>query len=73
MKTRAASDLYTTEEAASYLRSNARTLARWRYAGHGPAFTKIGRRVAYQRASLDAFIQQQTRQRTAQSDGPKAA
>jgi sarcosine oxidase delta subunit len=59
------SDLFMPDEAASYLRSNPRTLERWRTVGGGPAYVKVGRRVAYSRASLDRYIEQQTRRNTA--------
>ena len=46
----------TPAEAAKFLRSNARTLERWRYLGDGPIFVKIGRRVAYRQEDLEAFL-----------------
>lgn len=49
----------------------ARTLARWRSTGKGPAFVKVGRRVFYRHADVEAWLQQQTRQRTGQSTPPK--
>jgi len=56
--------LYTALEAAAYLRSNARTLERWRTAGTGPAFVKIGRRVAYRLTDLDRWVEEQRRTHT---------
>lgn len=56
--------LLTPTEAAAYLRSNARTLERWRSMGVGPAFVKIGRRVAYTRHALKEFVVSQTRRHT---------
>ena len=32
-----------------------RTLERWRYAGQGPAFLKLGGRVLYRREEVEAF------------------
>ena len=32
------------------------TLAKWRHFGEGPAYVKVGSRVFYDRADLDAFI-----------------
>lgn len=58
--------LYTPDEAAGLLRSNSRTLERWRTTGDGPAYVKIGRRVAYSRAALATFIEQRTRLHTAE-------
>lgn len=44
-------------EAAAYLGPvTVRTLQDWRLKGVGPAYTKLGRRVAYDVADLDAFI-----------------
>lgn len=39
-----------------------RTLERWRHDGRGPAYLKIGGRVVYQRADIEAF--EATRRRT---------
>lgn len=36
-----------------------RTLERWRYAGCGPAFLKLGGRVLYRQADIEAFEQSQ--------------
>ena len=57
--------LYTPGEAADRLRSNPRTLERWRTTGDGPSFVKVGRRVCYPKSALDEFVQRQTRQTTA--------
>lgn len=44
-------------EAASYLGPVAvRTLQDWRIRGIGPAYAKLGRRVCYAVADLDAFV-----------------
>lgn len=44
-------------EAAAYLGPvTERTLQNWRIKGIGPAYTKLGRRVAYDVADLDAFV-----------------
>ena len=34
-----------------------RTLERWRYTGHGPAFLKLGGRVLYRQTDVEAFEQ----------------
>jgi predicted site-specific integrase-resolvase len=57
--------LFTPREAADALRSNPRTLERWRTTGDGPAFVKVGRRVCYQESAIKKFIRQQTRRHTA--------
>lgn len=36
-----------------------RTLERWRYTGQGPAFLKLGGRVLYRQADIEAFEQSQ--------------
>jgi excisionase family DNA binding protein len=56
--------LYDTEEAADLLKSSRRTLEYWRGQGNGPRFVKLGRRVRYRRAALDAFLSQQERSHT---------
>lgn len=56
----------TEGEAAAILRSNARTLARWRSNGVGPRFIRIGRRVAYRDSDLNDFLDRQTRTSSAQ-------
>ena len=46
-----------------------RTLERWRWAGQGPAFVKLGGRVVYQLEAIEAYergrVCQSTRQGTA--------
>ena len=58
--------LYLAEETASLLKSNPRTLERWRSIGTGPPFVKIGRRVAYRLSDLQAWLAQQTRRHTSE-------
>lgn len=49
-------DTYLREDqAANYLGLRAATLTRWRWAGKGPRFFKIGRAVRYKQTDLDAF------------------
>ncbi|MFN6253492.1 MAG: helix-turn-helix transcriptional regulator [Acetobacteraceae bacterium] len=40
---------------------SARTLERWRWLGQGPAFLKLGGRVAYRLEDIEAFEAAQTR------------
>lgn len=47
---------YNTPEAAAYLRLSSSILNKWRVAGSGPAFVKLGRRVVYALADLDAWV-----------------
>lgn len=48
--------LLTPEEAAKRLTLRPKTLARWRWAGRGPRFIKIGRSVRYAESEIQAFI-----------------
>ena len=41
-----------------------RTLERWRWLGQGPAFLKLGGRVAYRLEDIEAFETAQTRDAT---------
>jgi hypothetical protein len=62
-----ASRRISEREAASYLGPvRVRTLQAWRMQGVGPPYSKLGKRVAYDVADLDAFI-------AAQRVEPKAA
>jgi excisionase family DNA binding protein len=56
--------LLTPQEAAELLRSTVKTLERWRHAGGGPVFTRIGRRVTYRVEDLEAWLEQQRRAHT---------
>lgn len=45
-------------EAAAYLGPlSVRTLQDWRIKGIGPVYAKLGKRIAYDVADLDAFLQ----------------
>ncbi len=52
--------LLTPLEAARLLRSNPRTLERWRHEGTGPAFVRVGRLIAYRHEDLHAWVERQT-------------
>lgn len=56
--------LYTTAEAATFLRTTTRVLNRWRGGGKGPRYVKAGKRVTYRREDLDAWILSQVRSHT---------
>lgn len=43
-------------DAAAYLGLAPKTLARWRWAGKGPTFHKLGTAVRYSMGELDAFV-----------------
>ncbi len=44
-------------EAAAILKLKVTTLRRWRWAGKGPRFVKVGAAVRYDSADLSAFIE----------------
>lgn len=46
----------TTEEVAALLRTTPETVRYWRHIGKGPKSFKVGRRVLYARADLDAHV-----------------
>jgi len=56
--------LLTPAEAAELLRTTVKSLERWRGAGGGPTYVKIGRRVAYRECDLEAWLEQQRRAHT---------
>lgn len=43
---------------------SAKTLERWRWAGEGPRFLKLGGRVVYRLTDIEAFEEAQLRNRT---------
>ena len=59
-------------EAARILDLSPLTLRRWRWAGKGPRFVKIGAAVRYDLADLTTFIEAGRRNSTSEF-GPKAA
>ncbi len=46
----------TTEEVAELLRTTPETCRYWRHIGKGPKSFKVGRRVLYDSADVQAFI-----------------
>jgi Helix-turn-helix domain len=56
------------DEASDYLRVAKQTLARWRCYGLGPHFVRIGGRIFYDLADLDAFIAANKFRSTAEAD-----
>jgi excisionase family DNA binding protein len=54
----------SVEQAASYLGVSASTLNKLRLGDSGPVFHKLGRRVAYSRTDLDAFLNASRRRST---------
>src|SRR3954454_11193122 len=55
-KERALTKYLTTEEVAETLRTSPETVRFWRHVGKGPRSFKVGRRVLYARADVEAFI-----------------
>lgn len=49
--------LRTPIETAAYLKVPVKTLERWRYAGDGPRFYRVGRHARYKVADLDAYLE----------------
>ena len=60
--------LLDPQEASEYLRIAKQTLARWRCYGLGPCFVRIGGRIFYDMADLDAFIAARKFRSTAEAD-----
>ncbi|UFI02150.1 helix-turn-helix transcriptional regulator [Roseibium aggregatum] len=57
--------LIRADEAAAYLNLSPSTLAKMRLAGTSPKFVKMGRRVAYRREDLDAWVNERLKSSTA--------
>jgi hypothetical protein len=55
MRTPRQPEVLSQYELAQRWRLSPRTLERWRWLGQGPAFVKLGRRVAYRVADIEAF------------------
>ena len=55
------------DEAARALCVTVKTLANWRVRGYGPAFVKVGHRVAYRPQDLGQFIEQNVRRSTSEA------
>ncbi len=53
-----------TEDAATFLGLSRATLDKWRYTGGGPLFSKLGNRVRYDRADLEAWMAKSKRRST---------
>ena len=62
-------DRLTTKEVARYLRLSPRTLERYRVAGGGPKFLKLGRLVFYEKRALDEWLASR-RRRSTSDPGP---
>ena len=51
------SEVFTTLEAAQYVRLGKPTLERFRLTGKGPKYCKLGGAVRYRRCDLDEWLQ----------------
>lgn len=60
--------LLTQEEVAEALSLKPKTLARWRWAGQGPIYRKIGGAVRYAISDIEKFIKDATRHSTSQQE-----
>jgi predicted DNA-binding transcriptional regulator AlpA len=56
-------------EVGAKVRKSEAALAQWRYLGKGPKFIKLGRSVRYRASDVDAWLNQQTMQRTGEPGG----
>ncbi len=63
--------VFVPAAAARALCVTVKTLANWRVRGYGPAFVKVGHRVAYRPQDLQRFIEQNVRRSTSEAT-PKA-
>ena len=59
-------ELLDSKGASSYLCVARQTLAKMRVSGTGPAYYKLGRRILYERAELDTWLD--TKKRSSTSD-----
>jgi excisionase family DNA binding protein len=58
------SEVLTSREAAHFLGLSESTLAKLRLNGNGPIYFKLGRRVVYRRAELEAWLQSRATRNT---------
>ncbi|MDN2579067.1 helix-turn-helix domain-containing protein [Aquibium sp. ELW1220] len=65
--------LICAEDAANLLNISSSTLAKMRLSGSSPRYVKLGRRVAYRPADLEAWIETQSFNSTAEYCGKGAA
>ncbi len=59
-------ELVPAKLAARLLGVHQNTLCKWRIAGRGPRFVKMGRRVAYRLSDIEKWANQRTYSNTAQ-------
>ena len=64
---------FTTPEAAEHYRTTVQTIRYWRHIGYGPKGVKVGVRVLYPAAEIEAFDRELATQAAAAHGGPDAA
>ena len=62
--TKSSRRMLRTKEAAEYCGSSSSTFEKLRLSGGGPRYVKIGRRVVYDPADLDAWLESKRRRST---------
>ena len=60
-------ELMTQDEVSALFDISLPVLANWRSAGKGPKFVKLGGRVKYRKADVEAFINSSVRQSTTET------
>lgn len=60
-------ELLDTPALAKKLGIQANTLEKWRVRGEGPVYTRVGRRIAYHPADVDAWLASRRAQSTSES------
>jgi excisionase family DNA binding protein len=58
--------LMTVQEAAEILRLSVSTLNKWRVAGGGPRFVRMGARVRYRPSDLNKYVDERTKRSTSE-------
>jgi excisionase family DNA binding protein len=61
-------ELMTTPAVAEWTGLSQVTLRRWRIAGEGPRFVRLGRAVRYRREDIADFVERRTYSSTTQAD-----
>ncbi len=61
----------TTEKLSEFLSISVQTLNKWRWEGKGPRFCKLGSRVVYDLADVEAYVAAQVRSSTTANPAAK--
>lgn len=59
--------LFDTRKTAERLNISPGTLQKWRVYGDGPRYIKVGRKVAYDQADVDRWLEDRRRNSTSQA------